>query len=91
MVDYLYRCPDGHETTRAAAMGDATPHTSCSCGQEARRAYTAPMLRGGNRVVHTAMDHAAASADNPEVVRSQPHESAPAAPTDPRHALLPRP
>lgn len=91
MVDYLYRCPEGHETTHPAAMGDAAPRTPCHCGEDARRAFTAPMLGGARRATHTAIERAQASAEYPGVVRSTPTVSAPVAPTDPRHAMLPRP
>ncbi|PSK95692.1 hypothetical protein CLV63_114125 [Murinocardiopsis flavida] len=92
MVNYLYRCPDRHESTAAAAMGSAPDRIDCACGRPAARAYTAPLISRLSVGQTRAADTAAATADHPNVVGAVPPARAAApAPADPRHALLPRP
>ncbi|MDA8371592.1 MAG: transcriptional regulator [Nocardiopsaceae bacterium] len=92
MVSYLYRCPERHETTADAPMGKAAPHVECACGEQARRAFTAPMLSSLPRAGQRAVEGAMATAEAPAVVTEVPPAySAPGPASDPRHSLLPRP
>lgn len=89
MAAYLYRCPDRHETTEHAPMGEAPASVECACGTRAARAFTAPMVRSLPRTTHRMREAAAESSEQPRVARRAPEAAAPA-PADPRHSLLPR-
>lgn len=94
MVTYLYRCPDRHETDLSAPMGRAPARTGCACGNQARRAFTAPMVRTVPRAGERVRDAAEQSTELPAVTTmSAPAPASAPAPqplADPRHALLPR-
>lgn len=90
MVTYLYRCPDRHETDLAAPMGQAPAHTDCTCGNEARRAFTAPMVRAVPRAGERVRDAAEQSTELPAVTTMPAPAPGPPPLADPRHALLPR-
>lgn len=89
MAAYLYRCPDRHETTEHAPMGEAPADVECTCGARAVRAFTAPMVRSLPRTTHRIREAAEESSEQPRVARRATGTPAPA-PADPRHSLLPR-
>jgi putative FmdB family regulatory protein len=95
---YEYRCDkDGlFEVTRR--LGTAPESVPCSvCGNEARRVFSAPMLRCGSRpALFAAIEHAQKSRYEPEVVTSVPSAGARrrtpvVLPLTPTLAGLPRP
>ena len=97
MPIYEYRC-DQHgvfEITRP--LGMATESAKCLvCGGEARRAFSAPMVRSGSRTaLLAAMDHAEKSRHEPDVVTSVPSTGArkrtPVLQLTPTLRRLPRP
>jgi putative FmdB family regulatory protein len=93
MVTYQYRCPGCGFFDLALPMGDAGPEERCTkCGGNARRVFTAPSLTRPGRPLTRALDAQEASAHEPRIV-TRPAEAPrrPAPPSDPRHALLPRP
>ncbi|WP_017614681.1 hypothetical protein [Nocardiopsis salina] len=67
MAAYLYRCPERHETTADAPMGEAPESVQCDCGARAARTFTAPMVRSVPRAVHRMRDVAAESSENPRI------------------------
>lgn len=89
MAAYLYRCPDRHEITEHAPMGEAPASVECTCGARAARAFTAPMVRSLPRATHRIRDAAAQSSEQPRIAHRAPETSAPA-PADSGHSLLPR-
>ncbi|MBW0000583.1 MAG: zinc ribbon domain-containing protein [Verrucomicrobia bacterium] len=97
MPIYEYRC-DQHgvfEITRP--LGTAQRSATCSvCGSEARRVFSAPMIRSGSRAtLLAAMDHAEKSRHEPGVVTSLPstgkRRRTPVLPLTPALSRLPRP
>ncbi|GAA4231861.1 zinc ribbon domain-containing protein [Actinomadura meridiana] len=92
MVTYQYRCASCGPFDLALPMGGARPEESCAqCDGTARRVYTAPSITRPGSPLTRALDAQEASGHEPQVVKSAPPAPRPAAPTDPRHALLPRP
>ena len=97
MAVYEYRCDqDGvFEVTRP--LGTAPESITCSgCGSEARRVFSAPMLRCGSRpALFAAIERAEKSRHEPEVVTSVPSAGArrrtPVLRLTPTLARLPRP
>ncbi|GHD24504.1 hypothetical protein [Nocardiopsis kunsanensis] len=89
MAAYLYRCPERHETTEHAPMGEAPASVECRCGARAARAFTAPMVRSLPRTAHRMRDAAVESSEQPRIARRAAGTPAPA-PAGPRHSLLPR-
>lgn len=93
MVMYRYRCTGCGPFDLALPMGQADPERPCArCGEAARRVFTAPSLTRPGAPLTRALDAQAASAHEPRIV-TRPAEARrrPAPPSDPRHALLPRP
>ena len=93
MVTYQYRCADCGDVDVRRAMGEATARLPCPrCGATARRLYTSPHTRRISPGLTSALDMAGTSAEAPQVVTSiPPARRAPARPTHPLHARLPRP
>ncbi|MFI0374010.1 FmdB family zinc ribbon protein [Actinomadura sp. 1N219] len=93
MVTYQYRCARCGPFDLALPMGRARPEERCAqCDGTARRVYTAPSLTRPGAPLTRALDAQAASRHEPQVVTTAPPpERRPAPPSDPRHALLPRP
>jgi putative FmdB family regulatory protein len=97
MPIYEYRCYEHgvFEITRPLSM--ATESAKCLvCGGEAKRVFSAPMLRSGSRTaLLAAMDHAEKSRHEPDVVTSVPSTGArrrtPVLPLTPTLRRLPRP
>ena len=97
MPTYEYRC-DQHgvfEITRPLGMAPKSA-TCLVCGSEARRIFSAPMVRSGSRIVFFAsMDHAEKSRHEPDVVTSLPSTGkkrrTPVLPLTPALRRLPRP
>lgn len=97
MAIYEYRCDqDGvFEVTRP--VGTAPESVTCSvCGAEARRVFSAPMVRRGSRsALAAAIEHAEKTRYEPDVVTSVPSTGArrrtPMAPLTPALRRLPRP
>ncbi|TDD69770.1 FmdB family zinc ribbon protein [Actinomadura rubrisoli] len=98
MVTYRYRCSGCGPFDLALPMGEGAAERPCGeCGAAARRVFTAPSLTRPGNPLTRALDASNASAHEPRVV-SRPaagpgplERPRPAAPSDPRHALLPRP
>ncbi|TMR02997.1 zinc ribbon domain-containing protein [Actinomadura soli] len=92
MVTYQYRCARCGPFDLALPMGRARPEERCAkCDGDARRVYTAPSLTRPGASLTRALDAQEASRHEPQVVTAPRAERRPAPPSDPRHALLPRP
>lgn len=92
MVNYLYRCPERHETTVDAPIGQCATSVPCACGLSARRVFTPPMLSTTSPARRRSVEAAEASAESPTISGPPPAERRrPRPPSDPRHANLPRP
>jgi putative FmdB family regulatory protein len=93
MTEYEYRCPRCGPFTLRRSMGSATSTAVCpACGTDGRRRFSALPLRRVQAALAGALERQEASADHPEVTTTIPPRPArPRAPTDPRHAALPRP
>lgn len=92
---YSFRCPVEHAFDMSFPLADVPGGTACpECGQQARRIPTAPRLSIAGTAAFGAVDRAARSAHEPDVV-SAPPSRGPRAPQrvtyDPRHQKLPRP
>ncbi len=73
MATYTYRCEDCDSFDVVQPMASVRPTHACpGCGADAKRVFTAPRLATLSRGLHRAADAAAASADEPQVVRSIP-------------------
>ncbi|GGK61925.1 FmdB family zinc ribbon protein [Streptomyces flaveus] len=93
MATYQYRCPGCGTFDVIRPIGRALPQEPCdACGDQARRVFTAPMLTRTPAPLSRALHAQEASAHEPRVVGEvPPARRSPAAPADPRHALLPKP
>ncbi|MFI0479013.1 zinc ribbon domain-containing protein [Actinomadura sp. 9N215] len=93
MVTYQYRCARCGPFDLALPMGGAGPERRCTeCDGTARRVFTAPSLTRPGAPITRALDAQEASRHEPRVVRTPaPERRGPKPPSDPRHALLPRP
>jgi putative FmdB family regulatory protein len=91
---YRYRCAGCGPFDVSRPIGTAGPAEPCaSCGGEAPRVFTPPLVTRTSRPLARAYDAQEASAHEPRVVSRPPAAPprAPAPPADPRHAQLPRP
>ena len=91
---YAYRCGDDGPAEVMRPLGAAPAVISCpTCGGDARRMITAPMLGLADRTRLAAIERAEASRTEPTVVPAPPpRTAAPRRPRlDPRTAALPRP
>ncbi|RKS76957.1 putative FmdB family regulatory protein [Actinomadura pelletieri DSM 43383] len=93
MVTYQYRCAQCGPFDLTLPMGEARPEQRCAqCEGTARRVFTAPALTRPGAPLTRALDAQQASRHEPQVVTAPPPaRRSPAPPSDPRHALLPRP
>ena len=96
MAIYEYRCDTDGVLEITRPIGTAPATIVCeACSSEARRVFSAPMLRSPAREVMAALDHAEKSRDEPEVVTSIPSAGARRPPRmatmTPARARLPRP
>jgi putative FmdB family regulatory protein len=96
MPRYAYRCDEDGPVDVVRPLGAAPRVISCpTCGGDARRVFTAPMLGLADRGRMAAIDRAEASRTEPTVVSGAPppapRRARPAARPDPRTAALPRP
>jgi putative FmdB family regulatory protein len=91
---YAYRCDEDGPTEVMRPMGTAPDVIPCpTCGRDAARSITAPMLGLADRSRVAAIDRAEASRTEPTVVSAPPpRPGRPRRPgPDPRTAGLPRP
>ncbi len=96
MAAYEYRCLDHGAFVVHVPMGQAADTAACdTCNRDARRLFSAPMLRQGPADRTALIDKAERSRDEPDVVSSPPprHPSkrTPMAPPNPALQRLPRP
>ena len=93
MPTYEFVCQNSHVTARLASINDIPVSVDCGdCGEPTRRIYSAPYLGHSDRARVTALDRAAKSAHEPEIVRgTHPGTTATARTTqNPLHQRLPR-
>lgn len=96
MTAYEYRCADHGLFVVDLPMGQATSVVTCgSCHRDAKRSYSAPMLRQAPANRMALIDKAEKSRDEPDVVSSlpprHPSKRTPMAPPNPALQRLPRP
>lgn len=98
MANYTYRCSEHGAAVTAFPVGTAPSVVNCpTCGEQAKRVYTAPMMSAADPARMNLIDSTHATADSPEVVTSIPRggrinsRPTPMAPPDPRLRKLPRP
>jgi putative FmdB family regulatory protein len=96
MAIYEYRCERDGAFELARPLGAQPPSSPCPvCSGEARRVFSAPMLKRAPRALVAALDHAEKSRTEPEVVRSLPpaprRRRTPVLPLTPTLRRLPRP
>ena len=96
MARYEFTCAEHGVLTISMPMTAITPTTPCpSCGELARRRYTAPGLALGNATARRLIEATSRSAHEPAVVSAPrgapmtPRRARPIA--DPRTARLPAP
>ncbi|MGY1495224.1 FmdB family zinc ribbon protein [Streptomyces sp. QTS52] len=93
MATYQYRCPGCGTFDVIRPMGRALSEEPCeTCGHQAHRVFTAPMLPRTPLPLSRALRAQEASAHEPRVVTEiPPAHHRPAPTTDPRQARLPKP
>ncbi len=91
MPTYEFRCSSCGPFDAVFSMRDVPDATTCRCGAPARRGITAPRLGSGASGAMRLLDATKATADRPAVVSAPPGRTGGGAPSDPRHARLPRP
>jgi putative FmdB family regulatory protein len=94
MALYAYRCGEDGPVDVRHPIGTAPAVVACpTCGRDAERVFTAPMLGLADRTRVAAIDRAEASRTEPTVVSAPPARAAraPRPRLDPRTAALPRP
>ncbi|MBA2644778.1 MAG: zinc ribbon domain-containing protein [Solirubrobacterales bacterium] len=96
MAIYEYRCErdGGFDVTQR--LGTAPASIACpSCGRQARRVFSKPMLTSTPRELVAAIDHAEKTRHEPDIVTSLPSTGArrrtPVLPLTPTLRRLPRP
>ena len=92
MATYEYRCFQCGVIERDVTWGSASASVTCStCGREARRVYSPPMVYRTAKPVARALEREEKSRDEPEVVTQVPLSSRqpPAASEHPRPAAQP--
>jgi putative FmdB family regulatory protein len=93
VATYRYRCAECGPFDVVRPIGTAGDAEPCaSCGGEASRVFTPPLVARTSRPLGRALGAQEASAHEPRVVGRIPGAPRrPAPPADPRHARLPRP
>ena len=93
MATYQYHCPGCGLFDVVRPIGQAGSQEPCrACAGPSRRVFTAPMLARTPLALARALGAQEASAHQPQVVRAVPAAQRRAGqPSDPRHALLPKP
>ena len=93
MTTYQYRCRDCGTFDVVRPLGRALPEEPCeTCGDRARRDFTAPMLARTSAPLARALRAQEASAHEPRIVTEiPPGRRRPAPAGDPRQSQLPRP
>ncbi|GAA4407627.1 zinc ribbon domain-containing protein [Fodinibacter luteus] len=96
MATYEFNCAEHGVLTVSVPMAEVTSTIPCpSCGEPARRRYTAPGLALGDAAARRLIEATTATAHEPAVVRSPtgaPVRRSGARPlADPRTARLPAP
>ncbi|TDT98103.1 putative FmdB family regulatory protein [Streptomyces sp. 846.5] len=93
MATYRYRCTECGSFDVTRPIGEARPEEPCqTCGDQARRVFTPPMIARTPVALAHALHTQEASAHEPRVVGAVlAARRRPAPPADPRHALLPKP
>ena len=97
MAIYEYLCDEDKALEVTLPLGTAPPAITCpTCGGQARRVFTKPMLRWSvPRALVTALDHEEKTRHEPDVVTSLPPKGArrrtPVLPLTPTLRRLPRP
>ncbi|MFE9438628.1 FmdB family zinc ribbon protein [Streptomyces sp. NPDC006602] len=93
MATYQYRCTGCGTFDVIRPMGRALAEEPCdTCGGQARRVFSAPLLARTPAPLARALRAQEASAHEPRVVTEVPSaRHRPALAADPRQALLPKP
>jgi len=94
MAMFSYRCAQDGLVDVARPVGTAPAHIACpTCGTDAVRVFTAPMLSLASRALVAAIDRSERTREQPDVVDAPPSARAPQARTtrNPALARLPRP
>jgi putative FmdB family regulatory protein len=94
VATYEYRCSHCGCFVQRMPMGTATAFAACpTCGQDAKRVFSAPMTYRTSKPLATMLAREEASPDDPEVVDRVPPRRRPRRTTPPNPALarLPKP
>lgn len=94
MAFYDYRCDRDGVFEATWALGTAPESIACpTCGSNAARVFSKPMLMTSPRALVAAIDHAEKTRDEPDVVTSLPpaRKRTPVLPLTPTLKRLPRP
>ncbi|NKY18206.1 FmdB family zinc ribbon protein [Tsukamurella spumae] len=94
MPTYEFRCSSCGPFDAVFSMREVPESTECRCGSPARRGITAPRLGSGASAAMKLLDATRATAENPAVVSAptgRARGGGGGAPSNPRHAALPRP
>lgn len=94
MPTYEFRCRSCGPFDAIYSMRDVPDAVACRCGEPAPRGITAPRLGSGASGAMRLLDATKATAERPAVVSSPAPRSGGGgggAPSNPRHATLPRP
>ncbi|CAM4030359.1 zinc ribbon domain-containing protein [Tsukamurella strandjordii] len=91
MPTYEFRCRSCGPFDAVFSMRDVPDATACRCGEQSPRGITAPRLGAGASGAMRLLDATKATAERPAVVSSPGPRSGGGAPSNPRHAALPRP
>jgi hypothetical protein len=94
MATFSYRCAQDGLIDVVRPVGTALPRTACpTCGNDAVRVFTAPMLSLASPALVAAIDRSERTREQPDVVAGPPSMRAPQVrtPRNPALARLPRP
>ncbi len=94
MPTYEFRCPRCGPFDAVYSMREVPASAACRCGAAAPRGITAPRLGSGAAGAMRLLDATKATAERPAVVGAptgRARTGGGGAPSDPRHARLPRP
>lgn len=94
MALYQYKCPDCGPFDTVHPMGAAPQQALCpSCGGGSSRVFSPPMLTTTSPRLNALLSQEEKSREAPDVVRGVPpaRGRAPAPPSNPLHAQLPKP